>query len=573
MVLRIGKSKGPGHLARTAKAAVIPVAYSPSAVLFHGTVGLRVNAGTGVAVTNSSTGLESFWLMGTVGSVANLSALSAATSLTNRDIIANTGLGSTYNSETVPGRNYGFDDANGTRGRMVLNNNDHTGNTSHNQQSAYNDWHTNDGVWTHVLFAYDVSGASPGKMAIYINGVKQSLAVQGIGGSGYTPPLLVDLANSRGWGVGTNSGNASNGPWGYFAIADLWVSNGAETQGLLDASSNLSAATVAKFIDSHGKPVDLGAAGSAPFGVQPPLFFSGDKTAWATNKGFGGAVTFVAPSNASPSDQTLTASTGQALMNYPYGPAGQTRACPKWAAPPLLQNSFGTVNATTGTTGFVAGQNLGMPIASGDRLLMVVTLRDSSNNNDRVTGSGPFAAPAGWSVVGNPTHGFPGFFPMNVAVITRVADASDVTAAGSDWAKGAGGDGNGGPPTIHYQDYGADTPQVAYQITNLGACAIDQTAGSWTINTSSASITIPGLSPTQSASCLLAFAYDYSGSGGVHQAPSGLDTLLRASENGSSQGVFINWKYLNSNAAVASMTATQANASNAPTFGWSMNIY
>lgn len=60
-----------------------------------------------------------------------------------------------------------------------------------------------------------------------------------------------------------------------------------------------------KFIDANGKPVDLGADGSTPTGTAPAVFFSGDASGFATNKGTGGAFTLTGSltnASTSPSD-------------------------------------------------------------------------------------------------------------------------------------------------------------------------------------------------------------------------------------------------------------------------------
>ena len=83
-------------------------------------------------------------------------------------------------------------------------------------------------------------------------------------------------------------------------VADPWIA----MQTLLTAG-DISEATRRKFISPTGKPVYLGADGSAPTGTAPDVFFSGDATGFVTNKGTGGAASLVgALTNAStsPSD-------------------------------------------------------------------------------------------------------------------------------------------------------------------------------------------------------------------------------------------------------------------------------
>lgn len=66
-------------------------------------------------------------------------------------------------------------------------------------------------------------------------------------------------------------------------LADLYLD-----LNYLDLSTG---SNLAKLIDSDGKPVNLGADGSAVTGSQPILFLSGSTASWHTNKGSGGGMT------------------------------------------------------------------------------------------------------------------------------------------------------------------------------------------------------------------------------------------------------------------------------------------
>jgi hypothetical protein len=66
--------------------------------------------------------------------------------------------------------------------------------------------------------------------------------------------------------------------------ADLWIAPGQFIDFSVEANRR-------KFIDADGKPVSLGADGSTPTGTAPAVFFSGDSSSFATNKGTGGAFT------------------------------------------------------------------------------------------------------------------------------------------------------------------------------------------------------------------------------------------------------------------------------------------
>jgi hypothetical protein len=69
--------------------------------------------------------------------------------------------------------------------------------------------------------------------------------------------------------------------------------------------ASISPATIAKFFSAAGKPVALGADGSTPTGTAPRIFFSGDNSSFATNKGTGGSFTLTGSltnASTSPSD-------------------------------------------------------------------------------------------------------------------------------------------------------------------------------------------------------------------------------------------------------------------------------
>ncbi len=91
-------------------------------------------------------------------------------------------------------------------------------------------------------------------------------------------------------GVGSGSGGASK--WrGY--LADVLYH-----PTFLDLSD---ANNRRKFINASGKPVDLGADGSTPLGLQPTIYLSGVVASWQTNKGTGGGFTEVGDITAAPS--------------------------------------------------------------------------------------------------------------------------------------------------------------------------------------------------------------------------------------------------------------------------------
>ncbi|WP_192246072.1 hypothetical protein [Mesorhizobium silamurunense] len=81
-------------------------------------------------------------------------------------------------------------------------------------------------------------------------------------------------------------------------FADIWFAPGQFIDFSVEANRR-------KFVDASGKPVYLGANGEMPTGTAPAVFFSGDATGFATNKGTGGAFTLTGSltnATTSPSD-------------------------------------------------------------------------------------------------------------------------------------------------------------------------------------------------------------------------------------------------------------------------------
>lgn len=136
------------------------------------------------------------------------------------------------------------------------------------QNSPYS---SSDG-WLHMLMAWDTSN-----LVVYVNGVSA--------GSVATSGLTFDCTTGS-FGVGSAPGGGDSSLDG--SLAEVFVHTGA-TLDITDASNR------AKFRSAAGKPVDLGADGSLPLGVQPKVYLSsrpGDAaSAFGTNKGSGGNFT------------------------------------------------------------------------------------------------------------------------------------------------------------------------------------------------------------------------------------------------------------------------------------------
>jgi len=129
------------------------------------------------------------------------------------------------------------------------------------------------GIWHHVALSWDIT----------VNPSKQRLYVDGASDWGYGSVLIggvIDVAD-KAWNFSLDKLN-------YYKIdgcfADVWADFGHFID--LDVPANLE-----KFRDPSGRPVDLGADGSAPTGTQPPIYLHGNATTFANNAGYGGAFT------------------------------------------------------------------------------------------------------------------------------------------------------------------------------------------------------------------------------------------------------------------------------------------
>jgi hypothetical protein len=146
--------------------------------------------------------------------------------------------------------------------------------------------------WHHLLFsAVGSDGGELGKIKVYLDDVD------------ITPPPPIHIGSVPGPNVlnfeGDDSFTVPNVNGNIFSVggdtfgdnftgdmADAWIAPG---QSLLDGSGDIPTSTRRKFIDSNGKPVDLGSDCSAPTGTAPAICFSGDASTFGTNKGTGGA--------------------------------------------------------------------------------------------------------------------------------------------------------------------------------------------------------------------------------------------------------------------------------------------
>jgi len=126
-------------------------------------------------------------------------------------------------------------------------------------------------IWYHLVFSFDTT---LGAGHIYLNDVAVMPSYIDVNNTGQG----IDIATTHYAVYFDSSVTAFQGDMADFWFDDVYVDLSVE-------------ANRRKFIAADGKPVDLGADGSAPAGSQPLIFFSGDAASWGTNKGRGGAFT------------------------------------------------------------------------------------------------------------------------------------------------------------------------------------------------------------------------------------------------------------------------------------------
>jgi hypothetical protein len=149
--------------------------------------------------------------------------------------------------------------------------------------------------WVHLLASWDLAA---GVAQLYLTDVEDRAA----------SPIItndnIDYTHTE-WLIG--SWNDFSRKW-LGDVADLWFD-----LGYIDLSVETNRR---KFIDASGKPVRLGADGSAPTGTAPIVYQSGATVDWHTNKGTGGGFTengALTDATTSPSDEagvTLAADVG-----------------------------------------------------------------------------------------------------------------------------------------------------------------------------------------------------------------------------------------------------------------------
>lgn len=129
-------------------------------------------------------------------------------------------------------------------------------------------------AWHHILISVD---SAAGRHKFYVDDVDVTTVISS------DADVVADF-NGKDFSFGDDG-------FEFFITADVsefWFAVG---QSLTDGGGTIPQATRRKFISASGKPVDLGADGSTPTGTAPTIFFSGNSSGFATNKGTGGAFT------------------------------------------------------------------------------------------------------------------------------------------------------------------------------------------------------------------------------------------------------------------------------------------
>ncbi len=123
---------------------------------------------------------------------------------------------------------------------------------------------TVDSLWHHVMASWD---RTTGTFHLYIDGVDDLNVI--------TTGQVVTIDYTAGTTLGSTFSSAFHLN---AELVDFWI----DYTVAIDFSV---AANRLKFISATGKPVFLGDNGELPLGGSPEVFWSGDLTAWETNKG------------------------------------------------------------------------------------------------------------------------------------------------------------------------------------------------------------------------------------------------------------------------------------------------
>lgn len=146
------------------------------------------------------------------------------------------------------------------------------------------------GTWMNLLISAQTDKAIGQKvMQIYINDALATYTPTDISAGAF----LLTFNGREFWFAGDPFDQYAEGD-----AADIWIAPGQFIDFSVEANRR-------KFISANGKPVDLGADGSTPTGTAPAVFFSGNASGFAINKGTGGDFTLTGSltnASTSPSD-------------------------------------------------------------------------------------------------------------------------------------------------------------------------------------------------------------------------------------------------------------------------------
>lgn len=143
-------------------------------------------------------------------------------------------------------------------------------------------------AWHHLFVSADLNHAAGSKLLnLYLDGV----SIRDPSAGGDTDPAFLMNVNGVAFGLPAAASQLS-ALNANISFSDVWIGVGQ----YVDPSA------IASFRSSAGRPVFLGANGELPTGTSPTYFFSGDATAFATNKGTGDAVSLTGTLAAAPSN-------------------------------------------------------------------------------------------------------------------------------------------------------------------------------------------------------------------------------------------------------------------------------
>ena len=289
-----------------------------------------------------------------------------------------------------------------------------------------------DGGFHHFIGTLDLGATRRGQMLI--DGVDYG------GFFTFGSGAQVFALNGKEWTIG--AAGTSGGNHGFKItcdMADLWIAPGVN---LLDGSGNIDSATLAKFRDATGKPVDLGADGSLPTGTAPAIYLTGDASEFATNRGSGGSFSVDAGALTDADNGPGTRAIGAAL----FAAAGS--ASGTGAASGVGNANFDGVGNASGTgaaigiseTGTATGSASGTGTATGVGASTVDSV-GSATGTGTATGVGASTAASVGSASGTGAAsgvGNANFEGVGSATGTGVAlGASDIFNVGSAAGVGA----------------------------------------------------------------------------------------------------------------------------------------